>query len=135
MQSRVRRWIHFVLWFIVRLQNFPCHLVHTDFVGCVSEIENRASRSCKPRSGLLSFYRQPRRCREAQVRLLDTVYKANRIEITNKMRPFVEFIPVFLNCPTCFEQHTAHHQELKNCNCSLWFYIRLWLPAAVMAQT
>jgi len=41
---------------------------------------------------------------------------------------------MFINCSTCFEQHTAHHQELKNCNCSLWFYICLWLPAAVMAQ-
>jgi len=37
---------------------------------------------------------------------------------------------MFINCSTCFEWHTAHHQELKNCNCSLWFYIRLWLPAA-----
>jgi hypothetical protein len=47
----------------------------------------------------------------------------------------VEFIiPVFLNCLTCFGRHTAHHQELKNCNCSLWFYIRFWLPAAEMAQ-
>jgi len=47
----------------------------------------------------------------------------------------VEFIiPMFLNCSTCFERHTLHHQELKNCNCSLWFYIRLWLPAAVMAE-
>jgi hypothetical protein len=26
-------------------------------------------------------------------------------------------------CSTCFEQHIAHHQELKNCNCSLWFYM------------
>jgi hypothetical protein len=31
---------------------------------------------------------------------------------------------MFLNCSTCFGRHTAHHQELKNCNCSLWFYIR-----------
>ena len=23
---------------------------------------------------------------------------------------------MFLNCSTCFERHTAHHQELKNCN-------------------
>ena len=47
----------------------------------------------------------------------------------------VEFIiPVFLNCSTCFEQHAAHHQELKNCNCSLWFYIRFWLLASAMAQ-
>jgi len=41
---------------------------------------------------------------------------------------------VFLNYSTCFGRHTAHHQELKNCNCSLLFYIRLWLPAAVMAE-
>jgi hypothetical protein len=53
----------------------------------------------------------------------------NRIEITYKMRPLLEFIiPMFLNCSTCFERHTSHRQELKNCNCSrLWFYIRLWL--------
>jgi len=43
----------------------------------------------------------------------------------------VEFIiPLFLNCSTHFERHSAHHQELKSCNCSLWFYICLWLPAA-----
>ena len=24
---------------------------------------------------------------------------------------------MFLNCSTRFERHTAHHQELKNCNC------------------
>jgi hypothetical protein len=41
---------------------------------------------------------------------------------------------MFLNCSTCFGRHTAHHQELKNCNCSLWFYIRFRLPAAAMAQ-
>jgi hypothetical protein len=34
---------------------------------------------------------------------------------------------MFLNCPTWFGRHTAHHQELKNCNCSLWFYVRFWL--------
>ena len=41
------------------------------------------------------------------------------------MQPLLEFIiPVFINCSTCFERHTAHHhQEFKNCNCSLWFYI------------
>jgi hypothetical protein len=27
---------------------------------------------------------------------------------------------MFLNCSTCFGRHTANHQELKNCNCSLW---------------
>jgi len=35
----------------------------------------------------------------------------------------VEFIiPVFLDCSTCFGSYTAHHQEHKNCNCSLWFW-------------
>ena len=29
----------------------------------------------------------------------------------------------------CFGWHTAHRQELKNCNCSLWFYISFWSPA------
>jgi len=47
-------------------------------------------------------------------------------------QPFI--IPLFLNCSTCFGQHTAHHQEPKNCNCSLWFYIRFWLLAAAVAQ-
>jgi hypothetical protein len=28
----------------------------------------------------------------------------------------------------------AHHQELLNCNYSFWFYTRLSLPAAVMAE-
>jgi len=37
---------------------------------------------------------------------------------------------MLLNCSTCFGRHAAHHQELKKCNCSLWFYIRLWLLSA-----
>jgi len=37
---------------------------------------------------------------------------------------------MFFNCSTCFGRNTAHHKELKNCNCSLWFYIRFWLPVA-----
>jgi hypothetical protein len=42
---------------------------------------------------------------------------------------------MFLNCSTCFGRHTAHHQELKKYNCSLWFYIRFWLPVvAAMAE-
>ena len=31
---------------------------------------------------------------------------------------------MIFNCSTCFGRHIAHHQELKNCNCSLWIYIR-----------
>ena len=47
------------------------------------------------------------------------------------MQSFLEFIiPMFRNCSTCFGRQTTHHQELKNCNYSLWFYIRLWLPVA-----
>ena len=59
----------------------------------------------------------------------------NLIERTNKMQPCSKFIiPVFLNCSTCFGRHTAHYRELKNCNCSLWFYIRLWLRVVAMAE-
>jgi hypothetical protein len=41
---------------------------------------------------------------------------------------------MFLNCSTRFRRHAAHHQELKNCNCSLWFYIRFLLLATAVAQ-
>jgi hypothetical protein len=44
------------------------------------------------------------------------------------------FIPMFLNCSSCFGWRTVHHQELKNCKWSLWFYVRFWLPAAAMAE-
>jgi len=57
------------------------------------------------------------------------------IERTTRCNRVVEFIiPMFLNCSTCFGRHTAHHQEVKECNCSLWFYIRFWLPVAAMAK-
>jgi hypothetical protein len=54
----------------------------------------------------------------------------NPIERTNKMQPCSRIyfiIPMFLNCSTCFGRHIAHHQELKNCNYSLLYYIRFWL--------
>ena len=41
---------------------------------------------------------------------------------------------MFINFSTCFRRHNTHQQELKNRNCSLWFYISFWLPAAAMAQ-
>jgi len=45
----------------------------------------------------------------------------------------VEFIiPLYFNFSTSFQRHTAHHQELTNCNWSLWLYLRLWLPAAAV---
>ena len=37
---------------------------------------------------------------------------------------------MFLNCSTCFERHTAHHQELKNCNCSHQVYT-VFLPTNI----
>jgi hypothetical protein len=45
-------------------------------------------------------------------------------EPTRRNRVVEFIIPMFLNCSTCFERHIAYYQELKNCNCSLWFYIR-----------
>jgi len=58
----------------------------------------------------------------------------NLTDRANKMQPCSRIIiPMFLNCLKCFGRHTAHHQELRNCNCSLWFYIRFWLPAAAIA--
>jgi hypothetical protein len=41
---------------------------------------------------------------------------------------------MFLNCSTFFGRQTAHHEELKNCNRSIWFYMGFWLSAAAMAQ-
>ena len=62
-------------------------------------------------------------------------HSLNHTEITNKMQPCTRIyyynVYQLLNM---LRAHTAHHQELKNCNCSLWFYIRLWLPAAVKAE-
>ena len=57
-------------------------------------------------------------------------HSINYLEITNKMLLYIRIYYSNVSyCSTCFERHIAHHQELKNCICSLWFYIRLWLPA------
>ena len=62
-------------------------------------------------------------------------HNINLIERTKRCDRIVEFIfPMFLNCSTCFGRNTVHHQELKICNCSLWFYLYFWLPAAAMAE-
>jgi len=37
------------------------------------------------------------------------------------------YYSMFIWSSTCFERHTAHHQELKNCTSSPWFYIRVRL--------
>jgi hypothetical protein len=49
-------------------------------------------------------------------------------KIINKMQQFIRiYYSTFIWRSTCFERHTAHHQELKNCTSSPWFYIRLRL--------
>jgi len=48
--------------------------------------------------------------------------RINYLERTNKMRPCIRIYYSSVSyCSTCFERHIAHHQELKNCICSLWF--------------
>ena len=39
------------------------------------------------------------------------------------MQQFLQFIILtFIYGSTCFGRSPAHHQELNNCNSSLWFY-------------
>jgi hypothetical protein len=66
----------------------------------------------------------------------------NHLEITNKMRPCIRiYYSKVSYCSTCFERHIAHHQELKNCVCSLWFtgvlcvivVVCVWLCVCVCA--
>ena len=53
------------------------------------------------------------------------ITNVNHLEVTNKMRPYIRIHYSNVSCcSTCFERHIAHHRELKNCICSLWFYIR-----------
>jgi hypothetical protein len=44
--------------------------------------------------------------------------------------PILHVSRIRVNCSTRFGRHTAHQQELKNRNCSIWFYICVWLPVA-----
>jgi hypothetical protein len=62
-------------------------------------------------------------------------HNTNRIETTNKMqscsRIYYSIVSQLLNM---FRATHRSSSGAQNCNHSLWFYIRLWLPAAVMAQ-
>ena len=52
-------------------------------------------------------------------------------EITNKMQRCTRIY--YSNVYQLINMFRATHRSLpgaQNCNCSLWFYIRLWLPAA-----
>jgi hypothetical protein len=55
-------------------------------------------------------------------------------EINSKIQPLIEFIiPPFTKGSTCFERHTAHHQELQLYLHPL-VYIRMWWPAVVKSE-
>ena len=42
------------------------------------------------------------------------------------MQQFLQFIILmFVYSCTCFGRSIAHHQELNDCNSSLWFYLRI----------
>jgi hypothetical protein len=59
----------------------------------------------------------------------------NLIERTNKMRPCSRIY--YSNVSKLFNMFRTTHRPssgAQNCNCSLWFNIRLWLPTAAMAQ-
>jgi hypothetical protein len=63
-------------------------------------------------------------------------HNTNLIEITNKMQLCRT---IYYSIVAWLLKHVssdiiAHHQELLNCNYSFWFYSRLSLPTAVMAQ-
>jgi len=38
----------------------------------------------------------------------------------------------FIYSSTCFGRPHAHHQELNNCNSSLWFYLRNVVVAVLL---
>ena len=49
------------------------------------------------------------------------------------MQPFLQFIILtFIYSSTCFGRPHAHHQELNNCNSSLWFYLCIVVETVLM---
>jgi hypothetical protein len=49
------------------------------------------------------------------------------------MQQFFQFIIVtFIYSSTCFARPHAHHQELKNCSSSPWFYLRSLMIAVLL---
>ena len=45
-----------------------------------------------------------------------------QINLPTRCNNFSSLLPMFMNSSTCFGRPHAHHQELNNCNSSLWFY-------------
>jgi len=59
----------------------------------------------------------------------------NHTEITNRMQPCTRIY--YSNVYQLLNMFQVTHRSssgAQNCNCSLWFYIHLWVPAAVMAE-
>jgi len=49
------------------------------------------------------------------------------------MQQFFQFIILtFIHSSTCFGSPQAHHQELKSCSSSLWFYLRIVVIAVLL---
>jgi len=49
------------------------------------------------------------------------------------MQQFLQFIILtFIYSSTYFGRPHAHHQELNNCNSSLWFYLRIVVIAVLL---
>jgi len=49
------------------------------------------------------------------------------------MQIFLQFIILtFMYRSTCFGRPHAHHQELNNCNSSVWFYLRSVVIAVLL---
>jgi hypothetical protein len=52
------------------------------------------------------------------------IHEIIHTEITNKMQHGIRiYYSMFIWSSACFERHAPHHQELKSCANSLWFYI------------
>jgi hypothetical protein len=62
-------------------------------------------------SGIIHIQTQERKC---NVRGNNDGVQYESVEITSKMHLVIAFIiPKFIGGSTCFERHTAHHQELQ----------------------
>ena len=49
------------------------------------------------------------------------------------MQQFLQFIILtFIYSSICFGRPHIHHQELKNCSNSLWFYLRIVVIAVLL---
>jgi len=52
-------------------------------------------------------------------------HRTNQIDHQPDATVFQFIILTFVYSSTCFGRSPAHHQELNDCNSSLWFYLRI----------